>query len=168
MTQEQVTQPDLSALLGDESRPIIFPNGLIGLEEWHKFTLITHPAGGPLQLLQSLEDERASFIVANPHQIMADYQLKLAQADVDALEYAGGSGIIPAENPHITPLCILSVQEEPFLVSANLLGPLVINWQTGLGRQMIQSDSNYSPRYVITNSDSAQPAVKISPDKEGV
>jgi len=168
MTEEQLTQPDLSTLLGDQSQPITFPAGLIGLEEWQKFVIISHPAGDPLRLLQSLEEPRVSFIVANPYQILPGYQLKLSKADVDALQYTGGAGVVSAQDPAIAAVCILSVQEEPFLVSVNLLGPLVINWQTGLARQIIQSDSNYSPRYLIADSTSAQPDVTITPDKEGM
>jgi len=167
MTEEQVTQPDLSELLGDQSQAINFPDGLIGLDEWHQFAIVSHPAGGPLQLLQSLEDARVSFIVTDPYRVETDYRLKLTKADAAALQYAGGAGEVPEDNLDITAVCIVSVQEEPFLASVNLLGPLVINWQSGLGRQVIQSDSNYSPRYIIADSNSAPSVEAVSPDKEG-
>jgi len=167
MTEEQVIQPDLAELLGDQSQAINFLAGLIGLDEWHKFAIISHPAGGPLQLLQSLEDQRVSFIITDPHHVLSDYRLKLTKADAEALQYTGPAGVVPADHPDITVVCILSMQEEPFSVSVNLLGPLVINWQSGLGRQVIQSDSNYSPRHIIADSDSAPPAEAVSPGKEG-
>jgi flagellar assembly factor FliW len=161
-------QPDLTAILGEESQSIEFPAGLVGLEEWHKFVIISHPAGGTLRLLKSVEDPRVSFIVAAPNQIMAGYRLNLAHADADALRYAGKPGLVPEDETDLAAYCILSVQEEPFKVTANLLGPLVVNWQTGLGRQVIQSDSTYAARFPITQANNVQPASETQSKKEGV
>lgn len=123
--------------LGEQSPTIEFPNGLIGCEEWRFFTLITHPAGGPLRLLQSLEDDRLSFIVVDPRDVVENYRVPQAADDQ--------AGIY----------CILSIQEEPFQVTANLLGPLVIDWENGQGQQHILTDTSYSPRHLITQAEVA-------------
>ena len=148
--------------LSKESQPIHFPNGLIGLEEWQQFVIISHPIGEPLQLLQSTEDERISFIVANPDMVIPDYHISLSAADVIALQ-------LPLEpqsitlNAHqcadlsINRYCILSIQEVPLYVTVNLLGPLLINVQPNIGRQVILSESIYDPRYPLT--DLALPAI---------
>lgn len=159
-------QPDLNIPLGEESQPIEFPSGLIGLEEWQRFVLISHPAGEPLQLLQSLDDSRVSLIVADPRQIITDYHVVLSEADVRALQYTGSPGVLPSNvSHHIGIYSILSIQEEPFSVTANLIGPLVINWEAKVGRQVILSDSNYDPRYPLVDH-SAQPSPNIKQQKE--
>lgn len=156
-------QEDLASLLGEESKPIEFSKGLIGLEEWQQFVIITHPAGGPLRLLQSLQDQRMSLILANPYQITPNYKLTLSEADVAALQYAGKPGMVADGAENLDVGCIISVQEEPFSVTANLLGPLVINTQTGLGVQVILAESAYSARHPIvkpTRADSVSAPVE--------
>ncbi|RMF03597.1 MAG: flagellar assembly protein FliW [Chloroflexi bacterium] len=147
---------DLSSLLGDESQPIEFTSGLVGLEEWRRFIIISHPAGESLRLLQSLDDDRVSFIVANPEQIVPDYRVTLSDADAAAIKFTGGRGPISTDNSDLDLYCILSVQEEPFSVTANLLGPLVINWKTGLGLQAVLTDSNYNPRHPVAGQAAGQ------------
>lgn len=141
-------QPDLNLLFGQESPPIQFPSGLIGFEEWKHFALITHPQGEPLRLLQSLDDERVTFIVADPRQIVSDYRFSLAEADFQALGYPAQT-LAVSQPDTMDVYCILSVQEDPFGVTANLLGPLVVNWQTGLGIQLILSESGYDARHSV-------------------
>jgi flagellar assembly factor FliW len=148
MVQQEEIPIEMS---GEESPPIEFPTGLIGLEEWKKFSIISQPAGGNLRLLQSLDDSRISFIVGSPFDLMPDYKLVLSQAEADVLGYSGGAGLVPFTASELAVYCILSIQEDPLFVTANMLGPLIINWKTGVGLQVIQTDNNYSSRYVVVD-----------------
>jgi flagellar assembly factor FliW len=150
-------QIDLAPYLGNESPPVEFPGGLIGFSEWTRFVLCTHPAGGPLHLLQSLEDERVSLIVADPAHILSGYRVSMSEADAHTIEYAGAADLSEPWPPDIAVYCILSVQDEPFTVTANLLGPLVINLSTGLGRQLVLSESGYDSRHPVTGHGGGTP-----------
>ena len=151
-------QIDLTPYVGLESPPVEFPGGLIGFPEWTRFTLVDHPEGGPLRLLQSLDNDRVSFLVANPAQIMSGYQIAVAEVDARAIGYPGAFKMGGDWPPDLWVYCILTVQEEPFHVTANLLGPLVINSQAGLGRQLVLADSGYDSRYPVTGGASRTPA----------
>ena len=145
------TQPDTSGLLGTESQPIHFPAGLIGFGEWQNFVLVAHTAGGPLRLMQSLDDERVSFIVVDPRHIVSDYYPQLQEEDIEALQIVGDfEAAWPNE---IGVYCILSVHEDPFVVTANLLSPLIINWHAGLGRQVILANSGYAARHPVVSAE---------------
>lgn len=162
-------QPDSIVLSGpaEESQPIEFPAGLIGFDEWKHFVVITHPDSGPLRLLQSLDDIRISFIIADPRQIIPDYYILLSEADTQSLQFPGRSQIPWLDESQCSIYCILSAQEEPFSVTANLLGPLVINWQTGLARQVILSNSGYNPRYPLAGDFTAEsPTPVMEEEKE--
>jgi flagellar assembly factor FliW len=157
--------------LGEESQPVEFPAGLIGLQEWRRFNLISHPAGEPLRLLQALDDPRVSLIVTDPRHLVPGYQLSLSGADAQALEYSGRIGPITGDaagdaNAGLDVYCILSIQAEPFDVTANLLGPLIINWQSGLGRQVVLSDSRYSPRFPVTTASEQAEATGLVTSEE--
>lgn len=145
------TQPDTSGLLGTESQPIHFPAGLIGFDEWQNFVLVAHTAGGPLRLMQLLDDERVSFIVVDPRHIVSDYYPQLQEEDIEALQIVGD--FKAAWSNEIGVYCILSVHEDPFVVTANLLSPLIINWQAGLGRQVILVNSGYAARHPVVSAE---------------
>ncbi|HMR66220.1 MAG TPA: flagellar assembly protein FliW [Anaerolineae bacterium] len=157
-----------SIYLGEESQPIDFPLGLIGLEEWRRFSLVSHPAGEPLRLLQALDDPRVSLIVTDPRQLVPGYQLSLSGADVQGLKYSGESGPLAGDVIELDVYCILSIQADPFYVTANLLGPLVINWQSGLGRQIVLSDSRYSPRFLVASASEEVETTDLAMSKEVV
>lgn len=150
----------------EERGPIEFPTGLIGLEEWKRFTLIAHPDSGPLCLLQSLDDSRVSLVVADPRELLPDYLISLAAADIQALQLPADQPEPVLEGSQASVYCILSVQAEPFKVSANLLGPVIINWQAGLGRQVILSNSGYDPRFSLVDQLSPGES-NPAPAKEG-
>jgi len=147
-------EADLSHLLGDESPPIHFPNGLIGLENWKDFSLISHPEAGDLRLLQSLQDDRLSLILMDPRLINTGYKIAISDVDAKTLDYPRDyRGKIPDD---LDVYCILSVQDEPFFVTVNMLGPVIINWEKQLGKQVVQANSNYNPRYPLAGSETAE------------
>jgi len=149
MTEKAET--DLSQLLGDESPPLHFPGGLIGLEDWQEFALISHPEAGDLRLLQSLQNDRLSLILMDPRQINPNYKITLTEPDARALGFTGNYRQPMPEGVDV--YCILSVQEEPFFVAVNMLGPIIINWEAKLGKQVVQASSNYNPRYPLAGSE---------------
>ena len=147
--------------LGNESPEIEFPAGLVGFEEWKSFVVVSHQIGGPLQLLQSLDNERVSFLTTDPAEIVVDYAVALTEEDARELKYDAGATVLHPPWPKgIGVYCVLSVQEEPFGVMANLLGPLVINYHANIGRQIILSESGYPVRYAIVG-ESFSPDVKM-------
>jgi flagellar assembly factor FliW len=148
-------QDELAHILGKNSDPINFPSGLIGLEEWKQFVFVSHPAGGDLRLLQSMDDTRVSFILAPPWHIMPDYKVTVSEADARLLKYAAGSTVVSSAKDELTAYCVISIQEEPFSVTVNLLGPLVINRESRVGLQVILTDSNFGARYQILDDPAA-------------
>jgi len=120
---------------------ISFAEGLIGCEDWRNFVLLEAEGAGPIKLLQSVDDPDVGFYVIDPYLIVGDYQLDVPPA---ASEMIGlddwRDGLV---------LCMLVVREEAQLVTANLLGPLVINRANGRGVQLVLSGSNYDTRHVV-------------------
>jgi flagellar assembly factor FliW len=155
--------PNFVPELLEESKPIEFPTGLVGMDEWKRFALVRHPDSGPLCLLQSLDEAHISLIVADPRQVMPSYQVSLSEADIQALQFPAGYKKPQLDGVNDSIYCILSVQAEPLNVTANLLGPFVINWQTGLGRQVILSNSGYDPRFSIATN---PPMASLNPNTE--
>ncbi len=124
------------------TQPIFFADGLVGCEDWKHFELQQPPEMAPIAILQSLDEKRLSFIVADPRLWYPQYALDLAEADALAL------GLAHPGQARL--LSILTVEAEPFQVTANLLGPLVLNPENGQARQMIQSNRPYLARQPLS------------------
>ena len=143
MQEEMVTPEAAPQTNADEYAPveITFPEGLVGCHEWHQFLLLEAEGAGPIKLLQCVDDPDVGFYVTDPYLIVEDYELDIppaAAADIGLERWEDG-----------LVLCMLMVQPEASLVTANLLGPLVVNRATGRGVQLVLSGSNYSPRHVV-------------------
>ncbi|MHB0874955.1 MAG: flagellar assembly protein FliW [Anaerolineae bacterium] len=128
---------------------IVFVEGLIGCEDWKRFVLLECGEPGPVELLQSLDDPDIGFLVANPYEIVDGYRLDVAAADREAIELGHWDDALV--------LCTLIVRQDPMEVTANLLGPLVINRANGRGVQVVLSGSEYSTRQVIASVSSEGP-----------
>jgi flagellar assembly factor FliW len=129
-------------------RPLTLANGLIGHAEWRHFVLRKSDKTEPVKLLISRDQPGLSFPVTNPWLLKPDYQPKLSPADRQAL----GAG----SDDDLEWLCLLNVENDPYRVTANLLGPLVINPHTHLGTQMVLSQSGYSAAFVVSGQEIAQ------------
>ena len=72
---------------------------------------------------------------------MPEYEFEVGDADSLPLELCDpGDALV---------LVILTVRNDPASVTANLLGPLVVNVRTGRGRQLVLAESGYSAQHPI-------------------
>jgi flagellar assembly factor FliW len=124
------------------STELLFPEGLVGCPEWRRFRLEQKPDTAPVCLLHSLDQAGLSFIVADPRIWYSGYEYDVSAADLEAL------GVSQAQS--LSVLVIITVEPNPFAVTANLLGPLVVNMSAGCGRQVIQSARPYLATQPLT------------------
>ncbi len=122
-------------------RAILFEEGLVGCPTWRHFVLEPDAAGPAIQLLRCLDVEGVALYVADPFTIVPDYEFEIADADAEALELSDPRDALV--------LVVLTVHTQPPAVTANLLGPLVVNVRTGRGRQLVLGSSDYSVRHVV-------------------
>ncbi len=125
----------------DESKIILFNEGLIGFIDNKKFTLLEHKPGSPFFWLQSVDSPDLAFIVIDPASFSAEYKPQFLKSDLEAL------GLRSDRDAQI--LVIVVVPEDPKKMYANLLGPLVINPVTRKGKQIILGQDKYSTCHYI-------------------
>lgn len=133
---------------------ITFPDGLIGFDRCRRFFVVRHEEGSAFRWLQSVEEPGLAFPVAEPDAIRPDYAPTVSDADARAL------GLTP-DTPALL-LTILTVPgDDPHAMTANLLGPLVINPLTRQGRQVIVQDPEFTTRHgVVAELQRAETLVK--------
>jgi flagellar assembly factor FliW len=119
-----------------------FPEGLQGIPEWKNFRLQQTKTMLPIALLQSKDENLVSLIVANPFSWFPAYRLDITDEEMASLKAS------KVDDLYI--LAIINVESEPFQVTANLLSPLVINPQSGLGMQKLLPQSGYKARHPLS------------------
>ena len=138
---------DLGSIEIDERQKVHFPHGLYGFEHLTRWALLDSPQP-PFYLLQSAEEKDMSFIVINPYLFRPDYLLDIADADYTTI-YAP-----PKEQ--LLVFAIVTVQGSPTNdITANLMGPLLINHAKRIGVQSIQQDSRWNTKHTILERASA-------------
>jgi len=129
--------PSLSPADIDASSVIAFPEGLVGCRSWKHFVLLTSDeADLPVGILQCIDEPSVRFMVTDPRLIDSTYCAELSFEDKLAL----------GTNPVI--YCTLTVSNDGN-ITANLLGPLVINAQTRQAKQVVLTDDTYSARHPV-------------------
>jgi flagellar assembly factor FliW len=118
-----------------------FADGLIGCPDWRRFELESGTAGPAIHTLRCLDEPDVALYVCDPFTIVSDYEFEVSEPDATALELKDPSDALV--------LVVLTVRTEPPGVTANLLGPLVINNRTGRGRQLVLASSEYSVRHAV-------------------
>ena len=138
----EIADADAEALeLSDPRDALVFEDGLIGCPTWRRFLLEPDAAGPAIQLMRCLDVDGVALYVTDPFTIVPDYEFEIADADAEAL------GLSDPKDALV--LVVLTVRSQPAGVTANLLGPLVVNVGTGRGRQLVLASSEYSVRYPV-------------------
>jgi flagellar assembly factor FliW len=135
-----------SARFGDIELPddvlINFEKGLLGLEESTTSLVLLEQEDSPYYWLQSADDPDVAFVVTDPWLFWPDYDVLIPDEVEKELELKG-----PEEVEIMVLVSVRPVEDSEYPeVTANLLGPLVVNSRTRHGCQLVLDDSEYSTR----------------------
>jgi flagellar assembly factor FliW len=121
---------------------IAMASPFLGFPESTRFVLRPHGEKSPFMWLQSLDNPELAFVVIQPEVIKPDYQPTLPEAVGHELELKDG------DQPEI--LLILTIPPgRPMEMTANLLGPVVINTNGRLARQAVLDHTRYETRWPV-------------------
>ena len=141
---ERVVTVD-SDLLGPLTVPargiFTFPSGMFGFPECRRFALVSAGRDG-LFWLQSLEHATLAFLLADPFHFFPSYTVELSAGDRTELAVTEASDVAV--------LCVVTLprrrDEAP---TANLQGPVALNFRSGLGRQLALPESTWGTRRTL-------------------
>ncbi|TBV79173.1 MAG: hypothetical protein EYX74_07410 [Desulfobulbaceae bacterium] len=126
----------------DPDKVISMSSALPGFPEARRFVLRQHDHKSPFMWLQSLDNPDLAFIVIQAGQLVADYQPQLPLAGIRELGASVGS--------ELEILLILAIPHgKPQEMTANLLGPMVINWATRMAKQVLLDPQKYDARWPV-------------------
>lgn len=122
-----------------EEQLIKFPHAIPGFPKEQKFAFIPYEQDSPFSFLQSCSDPDLIFIITDPFAFFSDYSFYLDDTVADEL------GFNNENKPSI--FNIVRIPEKPDEMTANLLAPLVINFESRTGRQIVLEKSSYTVRH---------------------
>ncbi len=124
---------------------IEFPDGVPGFERHREFALFEDPNSEPFQWFLSIENEELGFVVINPLYLWPDYDPKIGKADLKSLEITDTNEILIYS--------IVTLSDNPELVTANLSGPILINTSNRKARQLALLDDRYTTKHKILDAE---------------
>jgi flagellar assembly factor FliW len=122
-----------------EEEILKFPKGLPGFQNETAFAVIPHGDGSPFAFLQSASEPDLTFLVVDPFTFFSDYQFELDD------EYAREMGI--AGDVPFQVFNIVTVPEKVEEMTANLLAPIIVNWQTRTAEQIVLGKTVLTTRH---------------------
>jgi flagellar assembly factor FliW len=108
---------------------ILFPGGMLGLEDCQHWVLLADADDDGLGWLQSTSHGDVALAVVSPRRFVPDYDVRIGRSELSPL------ALDSPDEAHV--LVILSKSEAG--ITLNLKAPLVINLPRRLGRQVIHN-----------------------------
>lgn len=115
-----------------------FPRGIPGFESQTSFVIIAPEQDEPFAYLQSVTDSKIVFVIADPFLFYSEYEFELPESTATELLIKSPEQVIVRS--------IITVGEDLALATINLIAPIVFNASSRLGKQVVLSQSSYTPK----------------------
>jgi len=126
----------------EDEKTINFIDGIPGFEEQKRFIIVDNPdEENPFKWLQSLDDTELAFVIINPFLFKEDYEFDIPEHILEKLRIK--------EEKDVLVYSIVHISEEIENMTANLIGPIIINTKEMLGKQIVLDDSRYKTKHFI-------------------
>jgi len=122
---------------------IRFDEGLVGFAESKNFVLMENQDIAPLRLLRSTGSADISFLVLDPKLRISDYYTQIPAREWESIG-------ITDPNKRLA-FVIVNIGLNPKESTGNFQAPLLINYETMTGRQVILTDSGFCLRHPLVS-----------------
>jgi flagellar assembly factor FliW len=138
----QIATSRFGILDAPEEQLVEIDGGLLGFPDATSYVRIPVIETDGWLWLQSVDDPELAFLAISAFRFFADYDVDLSEAD------AAGIDLAEPTDAEILALVTVSRSADGTVdgITANLLGPVVINTRTAVGRQIVLAESPYSTR----------------------
>ncbi len=125
----------------NDTKPILFMKGLLGIEEYIEFTLFGMPNNEKIFCLQSLEEQNVAFLLVRPWDFFPDYDIDVADDELSAINCS--------QADQLAVFSIITLGEDIKKTTTNLLAPIIINMEENKAIQSIVNDANYHTKHFV-------------------
>ena len=124
----------------EESRALEFAQGLLGFPDSSTYVVI-EVEESPYFWLQSVDEEDVAFLATSPFVFFPGYDLELGDEEQKSLDVDN-----PEQVEVLTLLTVHRAGEQPESITANLLGPIVVNTESRKALQLVLDNPDYTTR----------------------
>ena len=125
----------------NNSRILTFTEEMAGFPGYTKYVMLDHSTDSPFKWLQSVENEALAFVLTDPLYTVPEYRIEIAKEDINDIELSSLDSAVV--------LCVVNISEEGKSTTINLLGPVIVNPEKMLAKQIVLLDSPYSIRHQL-------------------
>lgn len=141
----------------EEEKAIKMPLGLPGFPGKNRFVLLERAETRPFCWYQCIDDPNLALVVMNPRLFMPDYTVNVS-ALFKEMNWK------EASPESLAIYVVLTINDKgPHRVTANLIGPIIINTERLEAVQLVVHDSPYSHQHPIMN-----PSEANTPSEEAI
>jgi len=138
----QLEHPRLGKVQYEPSEVINFPQGLPGFIHLKDYLLINNQDTHPFVWLISVDEPSTSFLMVNPLLFCPDYNPTITKRDLTELSINTPQSLLMYS--------IVTLNASDYAqATANLSGPILINLEQKLGKQLVLLDDRYSTKHRI-------------------
>ena len=131
---------------------------ILGFEGLADFCLIEVEELSPFLWLQSIENPAVAFLVVNPLAVFPDYRIEINPKEIAELRVD--------DVQQVETYVIITVPEDPRRVSVNLQGPILINTENRLAKQLVLVNSGYRVRHRLLDAEDSAAQVETTETAE--
>jgi flagellar assembly factor FliW len=124
----------------DERQILHFPDGLLGFEKFKDYALLD-AAQKPFFYLQSMDVSELAFVLIDPFLFRPDYSVDADDALLSSV------GIERPEDALV--LSIVTVPSDGSPITANLMGPLIVDRASRRGVQAVMTDPRWHTKHDV-------------------
>ncbi len=146
--KKSLEHPRLGTVEYTQGDVIHFPQGLLGFEKKKDYILVEKEEYYPFVWMISVDDPGTSFILVNPLIFEPDYNPSISKRELNELQI---------ESPQsLSMYVIVTLNRDPGKTTANLCGPILINSEKKIGKQLVLLDDTYSTKHPILKTDEGE------------
>ncbi|MEM4408312.1 MAG: flagellar assembly protein FliW [Candidatus Caldarchaeum sp.] len=121
---------------------ITIKGGILGFPQMERYVILQHKEGSPFRWLQSVEEPSLAFLVTDPANFRPDYAPELPPAIAEELR-------LEEHTPRIAYVILTIPPGKPEDMTANLAGPILINTESRVGKQIVLNDERWGTKHRV-------------------
>ena len=132
----------------DEQKIITMPLGMLGFPDEKRYVIVQHKENSPFFWYQAVDDPALAFVITSPFFFVPDYTVSLDDA-INQMSWSEERVGVTVEL-----YVVVNIPKgSPDKMTANLIGPILVNTETFEALQMVVTDSPYSHKFPLPKND---------------
>ena len=131
-----------------EEKIITMPYGMLGFPDMRRFVILQHKEHSPFFWYQSVDDPLLAFVITSPFLFKPDYEVDTGSIVKEMSWNEEG------EKNNLELYVVVNIPKgSPDKMTANLIGPILINNNARQAVQMVISNSPYTHKFPLIKQD---------------